>query len=302
MFRPASFLLLLIGGAVSGDDTPPAPPQAVRTEQPDADAALRPLNPDGTVLLDVENKRVLLKAQVCLREGLLEMLICRAQTKEHESILAVDSEAYVIHAGLLAIGAEPGRPVRFEPEFKPPTGQRIDIYVNWTDEEGVAHREPAQRWVRHVTRRYYIAELPELPGDLTIPDESELRYDERRGELIWFGQMTEEERTDLIALSNDKAYRAAIQEFYDSGRSRQLEAEFVFAGSGFYRQRDGTNWYQAEAGNLVCVANFSDAMIDVAIESSAENAGLLFEPFTERVPPEGTPVTIELIPVDEDED
>ena len=302
MQRLAPIVLLLAGGLLRGDDLPPPPPETVRTPTEADSAKPRPLNPGGTVLLDVENKRVLLKSQVVLRQGLLEMLICRTQTKEHESILAVDSEAYVIHAGLLAVGAKPGAPVRFEPEFQPPTGQKIDIYFNWTDEEGQPHRERAQRWVRNVTRRYYVTELAKLPAGFTMPEETELRFDEKHGELIWFGQMTEEERDQLLALSRDEAYRAAIRKFFDSGRSRQLDADFVFTGSGFYRQRDGTDWYQAEAGNLVCVANFSDAMIDVAMKSSSSNEGLLFEPYTERIPAEGTPVTIELIPVEEDED
>lgn len=301
MHRMAPAAFLLICSFAIGDDLPPAPPEAVRPDASDGGDHLSPLNPSGTVLLDLKNKRVLLKSRVCLREGLLEMLICRAQTKEHESIVAVDSEAYVIHAGLLAVGAKPGTPVRFEPEYQAPTGQKIDIYFNWTDEDGNPHRERAQRWVRNVTRRYYVTELASLPNDLTMPEDSELRYDERRKELIWFDQMTEEEREQLLALSRDEAYRAAIQEFYDAGRPKQLDADFVFAGSGFYRQRDGTDWYQAEAGNLVCVANFSDAMIDVSIESSSQNAGLLFEPYTERIPPEGTPVTIELIPVEEED-
>lgn len=298
MYRLAPVFLLLIGGSASGSDMPPAPPEAVHVEAPEGGSSkLQPLNPTGTVLLDVKNKRVLLKAQVVLREGLLEMLICKAHTKEHESIVAIDSEAYVIHAGLLAIGAKPGSPVRYEPEYQPPKGQQIEIYFDWTDEDGQPHRERAQRWVRHVTRRYYEAELPKLPADLTLPEDSQLRYDEKNGDLIWFGQMTEVERDQLTALSKDKKYREAIQGFFDAGRSRQLEADFVFAGSGFYRQKDGTNWYQAEGGDVVCVANFSDAMIDLAIKSSSDNADLLFEPYTERIPPEGTPVTVELIPV-----
>src|ERR1700685_414495 len=86
-----------------------------------------PLNPNRTVLLDREGKRLLVRTRVVLREGMLEMLCCPAQTKEHESILAVDSRAYVIHAGLIALGAKPGTPVQYQPAYKAPTGQPIDI-------------------------------------------------------------------------------------------------------------------------------------------------------------------------------
>src|SRR5579862_5530113 len=75
---------------------------------------LVPLNPNGSVLLDRAGKRLLVKTRLVLRDGTLEMLCCPAQTKEHESILAVDAQAYVIHTGLLALGAAPGSPVQFQ--------------------------------------------------------------------------------------------------------------------------------------------------------------------------------------------
>ena len=53
----------------------------------------------------------------------------------------------------------------------------------------------------------------------------------------------------------------------------------------------------AEAGDIVCVANFGDAMIDITTRSSADNAGLMFEPYTERLPNRRTAITVDLIPV-----
>ena len=63
------------------------------------------MNKQETVLLDAEGKRLVLKGEVCLREGLLEMLVCLKQTKEHESILSVATKAQTVHAGLLALFA-----------------------------------------------------------------------------------------------------------------------------------------------------------------------------------------------------
>ena len=270
-------------------------------QQPGGRAAekLVPLNKSGTVLLDAKGKRVLLKSKVVLHEGLLEMLLCLKQTKEHESILAVDAKAYVIHTGLVALGAKTGKPVEFSPKFKSPTGQKIDIFVAWTDKKGKLHREPAQTWIRHVTRRFYGEPLKRLPKGLKIPEESDLRYDERHRELSWFGQMSAEQRDDLLKLSDDPQYRKAIQAFYKRGRSRQMQAEWVFVGSGFYvDETTGEKFYQAEGGDVICVANFPTAMIDIAIESSATGeSNLMFEPYTERIPPLGTDVTVELVPV-----
>ncbi len=299
-------MVLVCGSVLQASDDPappespastrdrPAPAAAETTRGPDQPV---PLNPQGTVLIDRKDKRLLLKAKVVLREGILEMFLCKAQTKEHESILSIDSDAFIIHAGLQVLGAEPGSPVRFDEKFHPPTGPRIDIWLVWTDADGKEHREKAQSWVRNVTRRYYEHPVSELPAGVNLDPDGELRYDAKNRILIWFGPMTEKQRDELLAMSRKADYRAAIESFFKESQSKELDAEWIFGGSGFYTQKDGTQWYQAEAGNLICVSNFSDAMIDVSVESSAANDARLFEPYTERIPPLGTPVTVELVPV-----
>jgi hypothetical protein len=55
--------------------------------------------------------------------------------------------------------------------------------------------------------------------------------------------------------------------------------------------------YQADReGDLICVSNFPAAVLDLPIESTSENTELLFEAFTERIPPVGTAVTVILKP------
>lgn len=299
MFRVLACSVLGLSLLHAAEDNTPAdaPAQAAGSKPVRGQPAPVPLNAQGTVLLDRAEHRLLLKAKVVLREGILEMFLCKAQTKEHESILAIDSEAFVIHAGLQVLGAEPGTPVRYENEtFHPPTGAKLDIFVAWREENGTEHRVKAQSWVRSVTRRYYEQPLEKLPAGVILDPDGELRYDAKNKVLIWFGPMSAEQRDKLQGMSADQDYRQAIRAFFADSQSRPLETEWVFAGSGFFTQKDGTQWYQAEAGNLICVSNFSDAMIDVSIESSASNDARLFEPYTERIPPLGTPVTIELIP------
>ena len=73
-----------------------------------------------------------------------------------------------------------------------------------------------------------------------------------------------------------------------------MKANWVFAGSGFTKE----NYYLAEDGDVICVANFPTATLDLAAKSSSQgNSNLLYEAYTERIPPRGTAVTIELIPV-----
>jgi hypothetical protein len=260
------------------------------------------MNPQNTVFLDAEHKRVFLRTRVCLREGLLEMLVCKAMTKEHESILAVDSEAFIIHGALLAIGAETGTPVRFNPEFQPPTGQQIELAIMWLDEEGQAQRVRAQEWVRHVTRRYYEEPLDTWPAGIELPEDLDVRYDERNKLVLWFGPLTESQRDRILALNDDPQWTAAFEKIFNDSQSREMTSDFVFAGSGFFTDEQGKRWYQAESGNVVCVANFGDAMIDVAAESTSEGAGLLFEPYTERIPELGTEVIVEMTPVPAEEE
>ncbi len=277
-------------------ERPPPPPQAVSLSIEPAPTA-KPLNPSQTVWLDVANKKVVLRGQLCLREGLLEMLVCKHQTKEHESIISVDADAYVIHAALVALGAKPGTPVRFQPEFQPPTGQKIDIFISWTDDYGRPQRYAAQQLIRKATQRYYTAVIDPLPKELKIDNRGDLRYDPNTKELIWFGRMSETQKLDLLTRSLNKEYRKAIEEFFANSQSQEMQADFVFAGSQFFKQKDGSQYYMAEAGDIVCVANFGDAMIDITSRSSADNGGLMFEPYTERLPNRRTAITVELIPV-----
>jgi hypothetical protein len=290
--------------AVVRAEDKPSKGEAVKgPSAPAAEAGLVPLNTQGTVLLDVKGKKVLLKTQVALRQGSLEMLCCKKQTKEHESILSLDAMAQVVHAGLLRIGAKPGTPVQYNPEFQAPTGQKIDIFVNWTDDNGKNHRVSAQSWVRQALNRFWNIKMEALPDGVTLPKNSELRYDRKLKELSWYGPMTVKQKEEFLALSKDKEFRKAIEAFYEYGQPRQMKADWVFAGSGFFKDDEtGKEYYLAEDGDLICVANFGGAMIDVATASSAENSDLNFEAWTERIPPKGTAVTVELIPVAAEEE
>jgi hypothetical protein len=294
--------------AAQGGEQPKAPRKAASPEAGEPEGAAPkespiPLNKNGTVLLDKPGRRLLLKTEVVLREGLLEQFCCLKQTKEHESILSLDGRAHTVHAGLLALGAKVGSPVRYTPEYKAPTGQRIEIFVSWTDEKGKLRRVPAQSWVRKATQRFWGVKLEALPAGLKLPENSELRYEEKLKELSWYGPMTLRQKEQFLALSTDKAYRSAIAHFFEQGQSHEMKADFVFAGSGFYKDEETKQeYYLAEDGDFICVANFPGATIDVSVPSSPEGEGVLFEAYTERIPPRETPVTVELIPVFEKEE
>ncbi len=271
----------------------------------DPPAKLIPLNKQETVLLDAANKTVVVKTRVVLREGVLEMFLCRKNTKEHESILALDGKAYLVHTGLLAIGAEPGHPMIYrEDKYFPPTGQKLKITLKWQDKEGKPHETDAKKWVRTATRRYFVENLKSLPTGVVIPKDGELRYDQKFQELAWFGTMSEKQRDHFLKMSDDKAYQKAIKSMCNRSQPREMNADWVFTGSGFFVETEGPDkgkkFYKAEGGEVICVANFPSAMIDVNEQStSSGEANLLYEAWTERIPPLETIVTVEISPIAE---
>ena len=83
----------------------------------------------------------------------------------------------------------------------------------------------------------------------------------------------------------------------DTKTEKAMTHPWVFAGSGFWQDEEtGKEYYKAEAGDLICVSNFSTAMLDIPVESSQVNDGLMFEANTEKIPRLGTPVRVVLKP------
>lgn len=259
-----------------------------------------PLNQQKTVLLDLTEKRILLKARVCLTEGLLEMLLCPHQTKEHESILSTEAAAFTVHTGLLALGCKEGKAARYDSEnetYTPASGQVIDVFLHWVDAEGKLHRERAQNWVRRSRQYYYQAEFKTLPRDLKLIPDGNLRYDDVNQYLFWYGPMTDDELTDCLKMSSDEKFQAAMRQFHKEGHEKPMVADWVFVGSGFYEDGDSAKQYLAEGGYMICVANFPMAMLDVTTPSDSNGTeSLAYEAATERLPPQDSEVMIELVP------
>jgi hypothetical protein len=98
-----------------------------------------------------EKRRVVVLSAVCLRQGdyQLEGLLTRKSTKEHEYILAAEADGVMIHAALLAAGAEAGSPVKFQPKYEPARGTVIKITLRY-EKDGKTVTVPAQQWIRNL--------------------------------------------------------------------------------------------------------------------------------------------------------
>ena len=78
------------------------------------------------------------------------MFACTRNTKEHESIVSANTKAYIVHAALLSLGAEPGHPAQWVPAYRPPSGTEIEVMVFWVDENGKEQTTRAQEWVKDI--------------------------------------------------------------------------------------------------------------------------------------------------------
>lgn len=82
-----------------------------------------------------------------------------------------------------------------------------------------------------------------------------------------------------------------------SGTDKPLEKDWVFGGSQIYHDNvSGENIYYADSGEMVCLSNFSTAMLDVQLESSDAEGGLLFEANKEKIPLPNTKVYMIFVP------
>jgi hypothetical protein len=90
----------------------------------------------------------------------------------------------------------------------------------------------------------------------------------------------------------------------DTKDKNPMKQPWVFAGSYFAKDpASGKEFYMAESGDFICVSNFTTAMLDVPIESSDSDEGLMFEANPDRIPTLGTPVRLVLTPkLDEKKD
>jgi hypothetical protein len=125
---------VLAAGSIASAETPK--PQRVK------------IGPNVFLEIEGKQRRVIIDAYVVLRQGMLEQLMCRKGTKEHEAILAADIDARDAHRALLVAGAKAGSVVRYTPDFQPPKGSVVKVTLEYTGNDGRAITRRAQDWVR----------------------------------------------------------------------------------------------------------------------------------------------------------
>ena len=117
------------------------------------------------IAVDRTAGEVRVEAEVAADRGWLEQAVCKAGTREHESLLAVIVAPSSIHAALLLIGLEPGAPGQWRaaPDGSgavqriSPSGSPLELWVrtsagdvplsSWIHDPVHGHSFPVQPWV-----------------------------------------------------------------------------------------------------------------------------------------------------------
>ncbi len=103
---------------------------------------------------------------------------------------------------------------------------------------------------------------------------------------------------ELLWLTDGKLHRSDARNWVkDEKANKPLAENWVFAGSELYTDPvTKKTMYAADDGNLITVANFGSAILDLPLASSASNADRVFSADTAHVPPLGTEVLLRLGP------
>jgi hypothetical protein len=169
-------------------------PAEVQTEQVqtiEIPSTWKRLSQQQEIWVDMKNKQVIAAGHICMNAGPLEVFVCPRHTKEHESVISVNALSSQIHAALLAVGAEPGHPVKWDEEYQPASGPVINISVIWKDEEqNQIVKRRGQEMVLNVVTGKVMQQNWVFGG-------SQVYTDPETGETFYYGDSGE-----LVCLSN----------------------------------------------------------------------------------------------------
>ncbi len=126
-------------------EPPPASLAAVR-EKPTIKKIRENTYRIGQVMVDTKQRVVTFPAQVNLREGVLEVLICTQYGKTHESLLTTKVSPLHLNVAFLLLGLEGGNAVKYQGHSTKPTGSPVQISFKFKkgDKERVIR---AEDWV-----------------------------------------------------------------------------------------------------------------------------------------------------------
>lgn len=160
----ASSLPALVGGCESSSEPPASAP---KPKAPEPKKVL--VGPNIWLEVQGKDRRVIVSAEICKREGPLEVLLCRKTSKEHESILSADVDGRTIHKALNLAGAKEGSPVQFVPKYQAAKGDAIKVFVQYED-QGKLRKIDARTWIRNAKTRKELETDWVFAGSQLVPN------------------------------------------------------------------------------------------------------------------------------------
>lgn len=124
------------------------------------DGALEKLKLPG-IKINAKGKYVDVDGTICLDDGVLEVVACTKDTKEHESIIQLRAKPVDIHMALLLIGAAPGAPVTHKQVgegeemrwvFYPASGQPVELSLIHSVEGGKELVTPIAEFIQKIAQ------------------------------------------------------------------------------------------------------------------------------------------------------
>lgn len=158
-------LALIVGDAAPAIAAPPPTSRSEPATPPAPSDADSPKEVFPGVFLDESNGTIELTGRIPIINKapdntvvFLEQLVCTPDTKEHEVLVVVNARASHVHAALLLLGLEPGKPAEWRPEGEnlvpvPPKGPELEIEFLYKDEQGVEHAATPSDWVINFKNR-----------------------------------------------------------------------------------------------------------------------------------------------------
>lgn len=145
--------------AIAADS--PAPGTSEAPKQAEVPGSI---GPDGKtklpyVHIDLEKKTIDLDGEICLVEGVLELIATVAAGKEHEAIVRVKARPRNVHLALLMLGLKPGSPGKWDydngkPRPTDPTGDGVAISVVYQAEGKTIEKPVHQMFKDHKTGKH----------------------------------------------------------------------------------------------------------------------------------------------------
>ncbi len=252
--------------------TDPAPIEQLETaDQAEAASQDEPLMPNAVpgeveafprVFVHRELGHVDLLAYVLETRGMeyLELIACVAGTREHESLVAAPVRPSHLHAALLTIGLEPGRPHRYrriDNEFisEPAEGPIVAVSVIVPSATGPDSQVPIHEWIAN--------------------------------------RLSLDEIDTFRALEHEAAAANLPAPPYPEGDAIE-PLTFLFTGSVF-QDFDGMQRYAADSGGtLVSLLNFGDDVIAARSDFTNRDGNEPFEARHSAMPEPGTWVRLRI--------